>query len=330
MTAPDDWDDGAALAPGGHVMQSTAWARIREAQGWRAEYLREGGAHALVLWRGSPFGPIGYVPRGPVARDDDVLAPMLARLAALARERGAVFLKVDPEIDAARAGAYAAAGYRRSEDIQPVLATFEIDLAASEEELLAGLDKDTRWSVRTAPRRGVTVRTAHREPDLRAFYGLYAETGRRAGFITREWRYYERVWRTLVDAGLATLRLAEVEGRAHAGAMTWRCGDRELYMHGATGAEGRTSLAAYSLQWECIVAAKRAGRRRYDLGGVPVSEGDTRDPMHGPYLFKKGFGGTRRAFAGAHDTVPRPLAYAAYRVAQPLYTRALRLRGALR
>ena len=49
--------------------------------------------------------------------------------------------------------------------------------------------------------------------------------------------------------------------------------------------------------------------------------------MQGPYHFKKGFGGSLRRFVGAHDTVPNELAYRAYRLAEPLYTAALRLRG---
>src|SRR5437763_2684659 len=66
--APDGWDASAAHGPGGHVMQSSAWAAIREAQGWQAEFLRPAGAHALVLWRRLPGGMrFGYCPRGPVA-----------------------------------------------------------------------------------------------------------------------------------------------------------------------------------------------------------------------------------------------------------------------
>ena len=47
--------------------------------------------------------------------------------------------------------------------------------------------------------------------------------------------------------------------------------------------------------------------------------------MHGPYLFKKGFGGTVTHWVGAHDAVPRPLAYRAFLLLEPAYTRALQL-----
>lgn len=331
--APAGWDDAAVRSPGGHVLQSSAWAGIRESQGWTAEYLRIGDPLpvALVLWRRLPLGGrIAYVPRGPIVTDGD-LAPALGYLAEHARMERALFLKVDPEVtpDAA-AEALRLAGFRRAADIQPVLATLELDLGPDVETLRAGLEKDTRWSVRQAEKRGVAIRIATADADLRAFYDLYAITGGRAGFITRTWDYYRLVWRTLIDAGFATLRLAEHEGAAVAGSMTWRCGDTELYMYGATNEAGRKCFAAYGLLWRSIIDARDAGRSRFDLGGIPADLADERDTMQGPYRFKKGFGGVPVRYAGAHDAVPRELPYRLYGVAGPAYTRLLQLAGRVR
>lgn len=290
---------------------------------------------ALVLWRMVIRGMrVGYVPRGPIIAPGDSggLGDALARLADLARERDAVFLKVDPELAPELAGpALRDAGYRRStQDIQPVLATLVLDLAPDEDTLMAGLEKDTRWSVRQAAKRGIRVREGSDEAALRAFYDLYATTGGRAGFITRTWPYYRDTWGTLIAAGLATLRLAYADGAAVAGAMIWRCGERALYQTGATNAAGRTSYAAYALLWECIIGAKRDGRRMFDLGGIPLDLGRKDDPMYGPYLFKRGFGGDVRRWVGAHDTVPSPLLYRTYLLALPVYTSALRALARLR
>ncbi|HEY9325003.1 MAG TPA: peptidoglycan bridge formation glycyltransferase FemA/FemB family protein, partial [Candidatus Limnocylindria bacterium] len=102
MEVPSGWDDAAARSPGGHVLQSSVWAALRERQGWRAEYVRIARELplALVLWRDALAGQrIAYVPRGPIIAPGDSagLRHVLLRLADLARERGAVFLKVDPE-----------------------------------------------------------------------------------------------------------------------------------------------------------------------------------------------------------------------------------------
>lgn len=337
MAAPDGWDDAAVRSPWGHTLQSSAWAEVRAAQGWRPEFVRIGDPLpvALVLWRDAlPGRPLAYVPRGPIVAPDDRdgLVAALRRLAALARERGAVFLKVDPELDPSFAGpVLAEAGYRRSpQDIQPVLATLELDLGADEDALMAGLEKDTRWSVRQAAKKGVTIRAVADDAGLRAFYELYAATGERAGFITRTWTYYRETWGRLVAAQLATVRLADVEGEAVAGAMVWRCGDRALYQTAATNEAARRTHAAYALLWESIIAAKRAGRRVFDLGGIPRDLERKDDPMYGPYAFKRGFGGVVRHWVGAHDTVPSPLLYRAYLAAEPAYTAALRLAGRVR
>jgi lipid II:glycine glycyltransferase (peptidoglycan interpeptide bridge formation enzyme) len=337
MDAPPGWDDAAARSPWGHVLQSSVWAAVRERQGWQAEYVRigDGLPVALVLWKDALAGQrIAYVPRGPIVAPNDSagLERALKRLADLARERRAVFLKVDPELPPEFAGEpLRAAGFvRSSQDIQPVLATLELDLGPDEDALLARMDKDTRWSVRNGPKRGVAVREANGDADLRAFYDLYALTGRRADFITRTWEYYRSVWRALIDARLATLRLADVDGAPVAGAMTWRCGERSVYQTGATNDAARRSHAAYTLLWECIIAAKRDGARRFDLGGIPADVERKDDPMYGPYLFKRGFGGDVRRWVGAHDAVPRSLAYRAYLLAEPAYTTALRLVGRVR
>jgi peptidoglycan pentaglycine glycine transferase (the first glycine) len=333
-SAPAGWDDVAVRSPGGHVLQSSAWADIREAQGWRAEFHRIGEPLpvALVLWRPLPAGLcIGYIPRGPVVRDNSQLPDALGAIARLARERRAIFVKLDPELDPATAEQpLRQAGFRRAADIQPVLATLELDLAAEEDALMAALEKDTRWGVRQAEKRGVTIRDADGDADLRTLYDLYAETGRRASFITRTWDYYRRMWGTLVAAGYAKVRLAERDGAAVAGALVWRCGDREVYQSAATNEAGRSAYAAYGLLWRCIIEARRTGARRFDFGGIPVDVTRKDDPMYGPYQFKKGFGGTPRRFVGAHDAVPRELVYRAYATLEPLYTSALRLAGRIR
>jgi lipid II:glycine glycyltransferase (peptidoglycan interpeptide bridge formation enzyme) len=325
--APEGWDRAAARGPGGHVMQSSAWARIREQQGWTAEFLRPAGAYALVLWRPLPGGMrFGYCPRGPVASPAE-LPEVLRELAAHAKKtKGALVLKVDPERPAEQAGAaLRSAGFQRGPDIQPVVSTLVLPLDRDEASLLAGFEKDTRWSVKQPEKRGVHVYQGTGAEDLDAFYDLYALTGRRAGFITRTQTYYRTVWRMLIEAGLATLWLAQYEGRPVAGAMTWHCGDREVYQYGATNDAGRKVYAAYGLLWRCMVEAHARGARAFDFGGIPADPTDKKDPMYGPYIFKKGFGGAVTQWVGAHDAVPRPLAYRAFLLLEPAYTRALQL-----
>jgi peptidoglycan pentaglycine glycine transferase (the first glycine) len=308
IEAPGGWDDAAVHSTWGHTLQSSAWANIRAAQGWRPEFIRLGERLpvALVLWRDAlPGRPIGYVPRGPIVEPGDTrgLTDALRRLAELARERNAIFLKVDPELDPEFAEPpLRDAGFRRASDIQPVLATLQLDLTPDEDALMAGLEKDTRWSVRQAAKRGVKLVGAIAADDglLRDFFELYTTTGGRKGFITRTWAYYEQTWGTLIDAQLADLSVAYIDDAPVAGALVWRCGERALYQSGATNDAGRKSYAAYALLWQCIIEAKRAGRTVFDMGGIPLDLDRKDDPMYGPYQFKRGFGGGVGRWGGGY------------------------------
>jgi peptidoglycan pentaglycine glycine transferase (the first glycine) len=98
-------------------------------------------------------------------------------------------------------------------------------------------------------------------------------------------------------------------------------------MYGASSDEGRRCYASYGLQWACITGARASGAVRYDLGGIPADPSRKDDPMYGPYLFKKGFGGTPRRYVGAHDAAPSELRYRAFTIAEPLYTAVRRSIG---
>ncbi|NIV29997.1 MAG: peptidoglycan bridge formation glycyltransferase FemA/FemB family protein, partial [Anaerolineae bacterium] len=74
-----------------------------------------------------------------------------------------------------------ALGFRPStQAIQP-RRTILVDLTADQEELLRRMKQKTRYNVRLAARKGVTVR-AGSETDLASFYDLMETTAQRDGF----------------------------------------------------------------------------------------------------------------------------------------------------
>ena len=71
--------------------------------------------------------------------------------------------------------------------------TVLIDLNPSEEELLARMKQKTRYNIRLAEKKGVTVRVGTKD-DLSMLYKMYAETSVRDGFVIRDEGYYKTVW----------------------------------------------------------------------------------------------------------------------------------------
>lgn len=174
-----DWDARAVDVPGGHVLQSRAWAEHRRAGGWRPRFVEAGSCRALALVRPWPVlgGGSAYVPRGPVGpsipwgleegagADPGAGAAVAAALdatTALLAGDGVDVIAADPEVAADDAGygaTLAAAGFRPIPEIQPSRHRMALPLPAGGDAaaVLDGVTKATRQRIRRAERDRVTV-----------------------------------------------------------------------------------------------------------------------------------------------------------------------------
>ena len=333
------WNDTIAAFPEAHVLQTREWAGIKARYGWQAEpfvWRGEGGqvvAAALLLHRRLPSPlpwSVLYAPKGPLLaswEDADLRVRVLDDLQAYARRTGAIFLKIDPDVvvgtgvpgeDVAQETVLGNEvrqtlrhrGWRFSAEQVQFRNTVLLDLTPSEDALLAAMKQKTRYNIRLAARKGVTVRVGTHE-DLPLLYRMYAETAARDGFIIRPKAYYLAVWQTLMAAGMAEPLIAEVESEPVAAIVVFRFGARAYYFYGMSTGRHRNKMPTYALQWEAIRRAKDAGFRWYDFWGAP-DEFTPDDPMWGVFRFKRGFGATVVRTLGAWDFPARPVAYLSY------------------
>jgi lipid II:glycine glycyltransferase (peptidoglycan interpeptide bridge formation enzyme) len=151
---------------------------------------------------------------------------------------------------------------------------------------------------------------------------LYRVTARRDRITLHSFDYYRRQFESAACPGAIgpgavelKLLLARHEGDLLAGIIVALHGEAATYLYGASSDLKRNLMPAYGLQWEAIRLARRRGCRTYDLFGIPPSS-DPGHPMHGLYRFKTGFGGREVHRPGCWDVPYRPLAYAAYAVAE--------------
>ncbi len=330
------WDAFVAAHPAVHLLQASPWGELKSRFGWRVQRVAlADSAHRLVagaqvLFRSVPGGrTLAYIPKGPLIdwHDDALVQAMLDALHTQARAGGAFALTVEPEApdDPVLAARLWALGFRPApRAIQP-RSTIWLDLAGSPDEWLARMKQKTRYNVRLAARKGVTVRDAT-EADLPAFYRLMARTGARDGFAVHAADYYATGYRLLVGSGLARLLLATYEGDILAGILVAAFGPSAWYLWGASGDVGRERMPNHLLQWEAMQWAAARGCRSYDLWGIPDEVGrspqkfaetvnDRAGGLWGVYRFKQGFGGRVVRYIGAWDYVYSPLWYAAYRLA---------------
>jgi lipid II:glycine glycyltransferase (peptidoglycan interpeptide bridge formation enzyme) len=192
----------------------------------------------------------------------------------------------------------------------------------------------TRYNVRLAGRKGITVRPGD-EADLPAFYRLMETTAERDRFAIHSQAYYEAAHRLFVPCGQGRLLLAEYKGQLLAGLVVLipgpGSGGTACYMYGASSDEHRNLMPTYLLQWEAMCWARQQGCRTYDLWGVPDEDEETlesqflerSDGLWGVYRFKRGFGGRLVRTVGAWDLVYAPLRYRLYTWAVALRTAPL-------
>ena len=309
-----------------HVLQTSHWAALK-APTWSSQHLVWGEAEnpmaaASILTRSLGRLParIQYIPKGPIVRPDlSSWQKLLPELEDHARRSGALFIKIDPDVEAdSDLGQELMELLRQrgwvfsAEQIQ-FRNTVLSDLTVGEEALLAGMKQKTRYNIRLAQRRGVVVEPSN---DFDKFYDLYAETAARDGFLIRPRDYYLRVMNRLQKNDLGQLFLAKIDKNIVAGLFLFRFGPTAWYFYGASSNMGRRNMPTYLLQWQAMRWAMAQGCTTYDWWGAP-DELSEADPMWGVYRFKQGFGGRFTRWIGAWDYAPRPALYRAYTQAMP-------------
>jgi peptidoglycan pentaglycine glycine transferase (the first glycine) len=211
-------------------------------------------------------------------------------------------------------------GWRYSPDQVQFRNTVHTDLRHTDEELLAGMKQKWRYNIRLAEKRSVRIRqvSPHDAPYL---YAMYAETGKRDGFLIREADYYADAWRTM--GAMAFVAEHPSSATPLAALVLFRFGARAWYFYGMSRADGREHMPNYLLQWTAMRWARDAGCTVYDWWGAPEQLNE-QDPMWGVYRFKEGFGAQFIEGLGAWDFAPSRLLYNTYTRWMPKVRRMLR------
>jgi lipid II:glycine glycyltransferase (peptidoglycan interpeptide bridge formation enzyme) len=339
----------AALEESPELLQSAFWAAFKVAHGWRAHpfLVRAGDADPatvaigaagadtvagtdefplLVLTRRiAHLFTIAYVPFGPVFDPGVGRGSFLAGLArSLAPHlpRGTFLLRFDLSWRKIGERPDGPGMRKATDDIQPP-ATVIVDLRPAEDGILAAMKPKTRYNVRLAEKRGVTVAEGT-AADLARWYDLYRETSDRDRIAIHSLPYYRGLFETAAGREAAGSRaprvkllLARSGSELLAGNIVifWRkCA---VYLTGASSSARRNLMPTYALQWAAMRMAKAAGCETYDLYGCPPAA-DESHPMFGLYQFKTGFSPVVTLRWGTWDASLIPAVYAAYAAAERL------------
>jgi len=305
-----DWNRFLSQHPNAHLLQTGEWGELKSAFVWKPVRIISGNIGVQILFRKLPLGfTVAYIPK---ANFDGSLLP---EIDSVCKSHHAIFLKFEPDSWDSEFILDPPSFILSKHNIQPPR-TIIIDIRGSEDEILARMKPKTRYNIRLAEKKSVTVRAWN---DIESFYKMMLVTGGRDGFGIHSLEYYKRAFE-LFRPGMCKLLVAEYDGKPLAALMVFARGRRAWYVYGASTDEERNRMPTYLLQWEAMKWAKARGCEDYDLWGVPDEDEVTleansesrHDGLWGVYRFKRGFGGELKRAAQALDRVYNPLLYWAY------------------
>lgn len=304
----DEWEEFLLAA---HVettpfFQSWYWADVQKKIGhpiYRLGLYDDGSliGIALLVEVKARRGHYLHVRHGPILKNIDDFLFFFGEIKLLAKQQKCDFIRTSPlfpEDDAVKA-MFKKNGFRNA-PIHNMDAenAWILPLDVSEEELLKGMRKTTRYLVRKSQTLSIEVQVNATQENFEDFLKLYKQTSKRHGFVPH--RGLREEFEEFKKEELILLLVARYEKKVIAGAMIVLYGNQAVYHHGATSDDYKEIPAAYLLQWEAIKHAKKKGKKVYNFWGV-VPENKPNHPWRGLSLFKMGFGGRRINFIHAQD-----------------------------
>jgi len=314
------WNEFVASSPNSSILQSYEWGEVKACFGWQPLRiaLEDNGriiAGLAILKRELPLirHSLLYAPRGPIVdfANKELLHNLFEVVEKEAERNHAIALKIDPEVmeieNIALANIKALGFEKAGKQVQP-RATYLLDIDREPEELIKEFEEKTRYNIRLAEKKGVTVAEDPSEKGITAFYDLYKVTAARDKFLVHPVSYYRKIREILYPANMGTTFIAYYEGAPVAAVVILAFGKKIWYMYGASASAYRNVMPNHLLHWEVIKWARAKGYKEYDLWGIPVNP-QPGHPLYGVFRFKKGFKGKLVKYIGAYNFTYSPLLF---------------------
>ena len=281
--------------PKTNFMQSPEWARVKTE--WKKEFITvedENGnikGTMSILLRKVPFinRHIMYAPRGFVCdvHDKETLKELTIKAQEIAKKYRAFIFRLDPDVlqsDEEFKKIITELGYKTKKNIKNIgqvlqrKYVFRLNVKdKTEEELLQSFESKTRYNIRLAGRKGVTVRQGTRD-DLKIFYDIMKTTGSRDDFFIRPLSYFQKIYDEMGEKH-ARIYIAEFEGEPIAATMPIYYGNKVWYLYGGSSNKHRNLMPNYLIQWEMIKWAIEEKCDWYDFRGVSGFKSE-KDPQY--------------------------------------------------
>lgn len=298
--------------PEANFLQLSGYKKMNELLGRKVLSLEfENDGYALAVVRDAKRGRYLEIPCGPLIdwKNKKLVENVFKKITEVAKEEKCVFIRIRPQLIANKENLAILEGLGLKKSPMHLAAehTVIIDLQKSEEELLAGMRRQTRYEVRRAEKLGIKVEKSNSEKIFKEFHQVQVETAKRQNFVPPDLK-------TLLAEKEAFGEKAEIyvaetsEGEKIAYGLIVKDGKEGDYYEAASTDLNRKLPGAYALLWQAMRDLKKDGYERFNLWGIAPAN----QPNHryaGVTTFKTGFGGEVVEFVPAHDLIISKVKY---------------------
>lgn len=258
----------------------------------------------IRIQRLKPLGlKIGYVQWGPLvcARKETLKCSIRALEALRETYLGSKVkvLRVVPNAEANRIGnEFAAmlksAGFEYVSSAKPHL-TMMVSVDDPEEQIRGRLHRSWRRGLLKAEQNGLEIKEGTDNKYFEVLEKMYLCAKRRKGFKGLDPQEFVRVQYSLSEKEKMNVVTAYCDGEPVASHASSHLGETALGTLAACNEKGLECSASYLVWWRTFLAAKRAGMKRYDLGGINPAKNPT------VYQFKQRMGAQEIRYIGEYE-----------------------------
>lgn len=338
ITTKTEWSQFLENSPNNYFLQTWEWGDFNEKglgkKVWRLGFFinEKLVSVCLCVEEKSRFGKFVYCPRGPILdwEDESVRPKIVTKLSEFFRNKGIIFLRIDPAVvgnESFISREIRRIGFIDAATFVQVERAWMLDIKGkSDDELMKGMRKNSRYYLRKAIKSGIKVRVSDQLEDLEIFIKMIQELAFRKNFPVLPPEYFRKQYEYLVKSGIMKIFVAELSAKPVASALIAFHGNEGSYLHAASDPKYDKYQPSYALQWEAIKHAREIGLDRYNFWGVVEDKNyHPGYPGFGYSNFKKGFGGYLEKYMRAKDYCYSNLRY--YLVSFWEYLRRLRYKG---
>lgn len=316
-----------------HPLQSWEWGLARKEMGIDIIRLGEFEKNNLknvytVSFHKIPLFPfkIGYLPRSVFPSKE-----ILEFIYDYGKRNNIIFIKIEPyvlksDFSSFELGSNLNLKIKKSK--HPLFPSWTqiLDITKNEEELLKNFHPKTRYNIKLAEKKGVSVKEMTNKEGFKIFTTLYFQTCKRQNYFGHDLKYHQIVFNNLKEK-IAHILIAFYKNEPLSAFQIWVFKDIAYYVYGGSSEKYRNFMAGNLLMWSAIKFAKKKGVKKFDMWGSLPPQYPKNHPWAGFTRFKEGYRGKFIEMIGSFDLIINPVFYFFYNVAfvlRKIYLKFLR------